>query len=382
MYELAILARGGVLLTVWALAAGWPPGRLAARLRRDGWQRICRGAWAVPGKETDWRVRETALQLLRPQYVCRHGTAARLHRIEVLAGVGTGTGAGTWAGTGTRAGVGWDRPGRPGPTTGAGSSERVGSPTGAGSPNRVGRPTGTSSSEKVGSPTGTGSPDGVGRLTGAGSPDGVGRPTGAGSRASLPAGDVCLRRGLRVTTAARTAADLIRASGSREEAVVTADSALSRRVVEGVRRDPPVRYEELAAQLSVRRPGAPRARAWLRLADPAAGSPAETVARLRMADAALFPESQPLLRTPAGRPLHPDFLFRAAGLAVEVEGYAYHGTPRAHERDIARFNALQSCPEVRRVLRFTAREVFTRPDRMTATVRTALEELGTAVRAT
>ncbi|MFB7343129.1 endonuclease domain-containing protein [Streptomyces hydrogenans] len=354
MYELAILARGGVLLTIWALAAGWPPGRLAARLRRDGWQRICRGAWAVPGKETDWRVRETALQLLRPQYVCRHGTAARLHRIEVLAGVGTGTWAGTWTG----AGVGWDRPGRPGPTTGAGSSERVGSPTG------------------------TGSPDGVGRLTGAGSSDRVGRPTGAGSRASLPAGDVCLRRGLRVTTAARTAADLIRASGSREEAVVTADSALSRRVVEGVRRDPPVRYEELAAQLSVRRPGAPRARAWLRLADPAAGSPAETVARLRMADAALFPESQPLLRTPAGRPLHPDFLFRAAGLAVEVEGYAYHGTPRAHERDIARFNALQSCPEVRRVLRFTAREVFTRPDRMTATVRKALEELGTAVRAT
>ncbi|MFJ6404412.1 endonuclease domain-containing protein [Streptomyces hydrogenans] len=332
MYELAILARGGVLLTVWALAAGWPPGRLAARLRRDGWQRICRGAWAVPGKETDWRVRETALQLLRPQYVCRHGTAARLHRIEVLAGTGAGTG--TRAGTGTGAAVGWDRPGRPGPTTGTGSSERVGA------------------------------------------------PTGTGSRASLPPGDVCLRRGLRVTTAARTAADLIRASGSREEAVVTADSALSRRVVEGVRRDPPVRYEELAAQLSVRRPGAPRARAWLRLADPAAGSPAETVARLRMADAALSPESQPLLRTPAGRPLHPDFLFRAAGLAVEVEGYAYHGTPRAHERDVARFNALQSCPEVRRVLRFTAREVFTRPDRMTATVRTALEELGTAVRAT
>ncbi|MER5735902.1 hypothetical protein ABT117_09520 [Streptomyces sp. NPDC002262] len=288
MYELAILARGGVLLTVWALAAGWPPGRLAARLRRDGWQRICRGAWAVPGKETDWRVRETALQLLRPRRVCRHGTAARLHRIEVLAGP----------------------------------------------------------------------------------------PPPADSRSSLPPEDVCLRRGLRTTTAARTAADLIRACGSREEAVVTADSALSRRVVEGVRRDPPVRYEELAAQLSVRRPGAPRARAWLRLADPAAGSPAETVARLRMADAGLFPESQPLLWTPAGRPLHPDFLFRAAGLAVEVEGCAYHGTPRAHERDVARFNALQSCPGIHRVLRFTAREVFTRPARMTATVRSALAELG------
>ncbi|MFF9499312.1 hypothetical protein [Streptomyces sp. NPDC014656] len=316
MYELAILARGGVLLTVWALAAGWPPGRLAARLRRDGWQRICRGAWAVPGKETDWRVRETALQLLRPQRVCRHGTAARLHRIEVLTVTGTGTEAGAGAGTGAGAGAG------------------------------------------VGAEPGT--------------------RAAPGSRASLLPEDVCLRRGLRVTTAARTAADLIRACGSREEAVVTADSALSRRVVEGVRRDPPVRYEELAAQLSVRRPGAPRARAWLRLADPAAGSPAETVARLRMADASLFPESQPPLRTPGGRSLRPDFLFRAAGLAVEVEGYAYHGTPRAHERDVARFNALQSCPEVRRVLRFTAREVFARPDRMTATVRSALGELGAA----
>ncbi|MFI8424117.1 hypothetical protein [Streptomyces sp. NPDC085479] len=293
MYELAILARGGVLLTVWALAAGWPPGRLAARLRRDGWQRICRGAWAAPGKETDWRVRETALQLLRPRRVAGHGTAARLHRIELLTAPAA--------------------------------------PAGSAAPAR--------------------------------------------SRASLPPEDVCLRRGLRTTTAARTVADLIRTCGSREEAVVAADSALSRRVVEGVRRDPLVRYEELVAQLSVRRPGAPRARAWLPLTDPAAGSPAETVARLRMADTGLVPECQPPLRTPEGRVLHPDFLFRTVGLAVEVEGYAYHGTRRAHERDVARFNALQSCPEVRRVLRFTAREVFTRPDRMTAAVRAALADL-------
>lgn len=98
----------------------------------------------------------------------------------------------------------------------------------------------------------------------------------------------------------------------------------------------------------------------------------ETVARLRIRDAGLFPESQPMLRTVAGPPLRPDFLFRAEGLAVEVEGYAFHGTRRAHERDVARFNALQSCPEIRRALRFTAGEVFRRPDRMTATIRAAL----------
>ncbi|MCX4983167.1 hypothetical protein [Streptomyces sp. NBC_00572] len=305
MYELAILARGGVLLTVWAVAAGWPPGRLAGRLRRDGWQRICRGAWAVPGKEVDWRVRATALQFLRPEWVCSHGTAARLHRIERL-----------------------------------------------GAPGRTDRLEFTAPA-----PTRSTADDGM-RVHGT---------------AFLTAGDRSTRRGLRTTTPARTVGDLIRAAGSREEAVVVVvDSALARRAVQGVRREALVRYEELAAELRAPRRGATRARSWLRLAEPASGSPAETVARLRIGDTGLFPESQPTLRTAAGPPLRPDFLFRAKGLAVEVEGFAFHGTRRAHERDVARFNALQSCPEVRRVLRFTAGEVFRHPDRMTATIRAAL----------
>ncbi|MFD4318833.1 hypothetical protein [Streptomyces sp. NPDC058548] len=306
MYELAILARGGVLLTVWAVAAGWPPGRLTGRLRGDGWQRICRGAWAAPGKEVDWRVRATALQLLRPEWVCSHGTAARLHRIERL-----------------------------------GAAERV---------DRL----------EFTAPAPARSTSGEGT-----------RVRVHGTR-FLTAGDGSIRRGLRTTTPARTVGDLIRAAGSREEAVVVADSALARRAVEGVRREALVRYEDLTAELAAPRRGAPRARSWLRLAEPASGSPAETVARLRMGDAGLFPECQPVLRTAAGPPLRPDFLFRARGLAVEVEGFAFHGTRRAHERDVARFNALQSCPEIRRVLRFTAGEVFRHPDRMTATIRAAL----------
>ncbi|MFD3994097.1 hypothetical protein [Streptomyces sp. NPDC058583] len=306
MYELAILARGGVLLTVWAVAAGWPPGRLTGRLRGDGWQRICRGAWAAPGKEVDWRVRATALQLLRPEWVCSHGTAARLHRIERL-----------------------------------GAAERV---------DRL----------EFTAPAPARSTSGEGT-----------RVRVHGTR-FLTAGDGSIRRGLRTTTPARTVGDLIRAAGSREEAVVVADSALARRAVEGVRREALVRYEDLTAELAAPRRGAPRARSWLRLAEPASGSPAETVARLRMGDAGLFPECQPVLRTAAGPPLRPDFLFRARGLAVEVEGFAFHGTRRAHERDVARFNALQSCPEIRRVLRFTACEVFRHPDRMAATIRAAL----------
>ncbi|MFF8839749.1 hypothetical protein [Streptomyces sp. NPDC015130] len=312
MYELAILARGGVLLTVWALAAGWPRGRLAGRLRRDGWQGICRGAWAAPGKEVDWRVRATALQLLRPELVCSHGTAARVHRIELL---------------------------------GAPADEEP-------PPLDFTAPAASRSTRTA-----------VLRIH---------------STTTLTDGDSTVRRGLRVTTPARTVGDLIRSCDSREEAVVAADSALARRVVEGIRREALVRYEDLAAELAAPRPGGPRARAWLPLTEATSGSPAESVARLRMRDAGLRPESQPpLWPAGAGRPLRPDFLFREAGLAVEVEGYAFHGTRRAHERDVARFNALQSCPEVRRVLRFTAREVFTAPDRMTRTIRTALTSLST-----
>ncbi|MEV0869600.1 hypothetical protein AB0I86_00145 [Streptomyces sp. NPDC049950] len=42
---------------------------------------------------------------------------------------------------------------------------------------------------------------------------------------------------------------------------------------------------------------------------------------------------------------------------------------------LRRFNELQSCPEVRRILRFTATEVFRNPDRFVAEVRAALAEL-------
>ncbi|GAA3391500.1 hypothetical protein GCM10017752_24380 [Streptomyces roseoviridis] len=302
-----VLARGGVLLTVWALAAGWPRGRLAGRLRGDGWQRICRGAWAAPGKEVDWRLRARAVQLLRPELVCSHRTAAALHRIELL-------------------------------TEGRGEADTLHF---AAPPGRGGR-----------------AADGRIRVYGT---------------ARLTDRDCSLRRGLRVTSPARTVGDLIRAAGSREAAVVVADSALSHRYVGGLRRVPLVRVEDLAAELAAPRcPGGPAARRWLPLAVPGSGSPAETVARLRMRDADLHPEVQPTLHTLSGRPLHPDFYFRDAGLVVEIEGFAYHGTREAHERDVRRFNELQNCAGVRRVLRFTAHEVFTHPDRMTSTVRSAL----------
>ncbi|MFD0315666.1 hypothetical protein [Streptomyces flavalbus] len=186
--------------------------------------------------------------------------------------------------------------------------------------------------------------------------------------------DVTERRGLRVTTPARTLADLLR-TGPRDEALVAVDSALSRRRVGNVRRAPLTTPPALTTALDTNARGAARARTWLELADPGAGSPAETIARLRMYDADLHPESQAELHTPDGRRRFLDFLFRAEGLGVEIEGYAYHGTRAAHRDDVARFNQLQQCPEIRTLLRFTAEDVFHRPAQIIAQIELILTGL-------
>lgn len=305
MQDLTRLTHNGVLLTAHALAAGWPPRLLTLRLRGCGWFQVQRGAWSAPGVTVDWRLRARAAQILRPHLVCSHGTAAALHRIELLA----------------------DGP-EVGPlefsTAVRGSARRR---------------------------------------------DGV-----HVHALHVSAADRTVRNGLAVTTPARTVGDLLRA-GPRDEAVVAADSALSSRRVANVLRPALVTCVALTAEVATPRPGAPRARQWLRLTDPAAGSPAETFARLRMHDAGLHPASQAALRTPAGRTVRPDFLFRGEGLIVEIEGYAFHGTREAHERDVRRFNELAGCAGVRRVLRFTANEVFRTPDAVLASIRYALAEL-------
>ncbi|MCX5558516.1 endonuclease domain-containing protein [Streptomyces sp. NBC_00038] len=133
----------------------------------------------------------------------------------------------------------------------------------------------------------------------------------------------------------------------------------------------------IAAALEAPLLGAARARRRLKLADPYAGSPAETMARLRMHDAGLRPEPQAELLTPGGRRCLLDFLFRAEGLAVEIEGHAYHGTRESHHRDIARYNQVLQCPEVRLLLRYTAADVFGRPAQVIEEIHAALIKLGT-----
>ncbi|MFC8124732.1 endonuclease domain-containing protein [Streptomyces sp. NPDC057302] len=190
----------------------------------------------------------------------------------------------------------------------------------------------------------------------------------------LPPQDVTVTRELRVTTVARTLADLLR-GGTRDEALVAVDSALTRRTVGRTRRPALTGTAALASALDAPLPGATRARHWLALADPLAGSPAETVARLRMHDAGLRPSTQVDLLTPAGRRCRPDFLFREEGVVVEIEGYAYHGSREAHRRDLARYNDLAACPEVRVVLRFGAEEVFGTPAAFITKIKQTLTQI-------
>ncbi|MHA5050786.1 hypothetical protein [Streptomyces sp. SD15] len=194
-------------------------------------------------------------------------------------------------------------------------------------------------------------------------------------RVPLAIDDVAERDGLRFTSVHRTLADLLRA-GPRDEALVAVDSALSRRTVGQVRRASLATLTAVAAALDTSLQGTSRARNWLELADPRSGSPAETIARLRMHDAGLHPESQAELRTPDGRRCFLDFLFRAEGLAVEIEGYAYHGTRDSHRRDVYRFNQILQCPAVRTLLRYTAEDVFHRPAKMLAEIHSTLGTTG------
>lgn len=180
------------------------------------------------------------------------------------------------------------------------------------------------------------------------------------------------RRGLRVTCAVRTLTDLLR-TGPRDDALVAVESALTHRRVGGFRRAPLTDLDSLSAALEVApKKAAVRARSWLRLCDPRAGSPAETIARLRMLDVGLRPETQAEVCTPDGRRRYLDFLFQPEGLAVEIEGYAYHGTRDSHRRDVARFNQILQRPEIRSLLRYTAEDVFHRPAQMIREIRAAL----------
>jgi very-short-patch-repair endonuclease len=81
--------------------------------------------------------------------------------------------------------------------------------------------------------------------------------------------------------------------------------------------------------------------------------------------------------TPAGLFLaEVDFAYPELKLAIEVDGFGAHGTPRAMAKDFVRQNGL--VPYGWRVLRFTWRQVTRQPEMVAAAIRAALEALRAA----
>jgi very-short-patch-repair endonuclease len=180
---------------------------------------------------------------------------------------------------------------------------------------------------------------------------------------SLPAADIVVVSGLRVTTPARTVADLMRRS-DRLTAVSIVDSALYRRVLG------PDDLDRVVAHMAGR-PGAPRARPWLADVDGRAESPLETRVRLRAADGGVAPdELQFRVRDSRGRIVAiGDLAWIRARVIAEADGVEAHDNPVAVFRDRKRQNDVVNAGF--RLLRFTWEDTRN-PDYIPHVVRDAL----------
>ncbi|WP_326803889.1 type IV toxin-antitoxin system AbiEi family antitoxin domain-containing protein [Streptomyces sp. NBC_01788] len=166
-------------------------------------------------------------------------------------------------------------------------------------------------------------------------------------RSATPPSARMTLRGIPLTNPARTCADLL-LQLPRVEAVSVLDSALHK----GLLSEPDLLT--IPAHLSGR-PHAPRARAWLRLADARAESPLETRVRLICLDDGLPPpvlqwripdlEHNRSYRIDLGWPTHL--------VGIETDGKAPHSTPQALYQDRFRQNRLVTLLPNLTLLRFT-----------------------------
>ncbi len=180
-------------------------------------------------------------------------------------------------------------------------------------------------------------------------------------RASLDAGDVETIRGLRVTTALRTLADVVTRL-PLVEAVVLVDSAL---------RLGRVTTEELDGWIGrhARAKGVKRLREVVDLADPGAESPMETRLRMLIVLAGLpRPESQVELYDDGGAFLaRVDLYYRRFRLAIEYDGATHRESLLEDNR---RQNRLLGSGY--RPLRFAGGDVLRAPESVVAEVMSAL----------
>ena len=191
----------------------------------------------------------------------------------------------------------------------------------------------------------------------------------------LDPGDVCERKGIPVTTPARTLLDL---GGVVPVEVVepALEDALHRGLVTTTTLDRLLRRvgamgrdgtATLRALLAARVPGqAPTE------------SPLEDEL-LRALRRAGIPEPvrQHVISTPGGRPIRVDLAYPDQRLAIEAQGAAWHTGRAALQRDCERLNVLIALGW--RVLAFTTDDVRRRPRRVAEAVRTMLCGVGTTL---
>jgi very-short-patch-repair endonuclease len=148
------------------------------------------------------------------------------------------------------------------------------------------------------------------------------------------------------------------------EALAVADAALASGVIHP--------EELLASAVAMRGPGCPNARRVAACADGRAGSFLESMLRgLLIANGVDGFEPQVFVSSGLFR-ARVDLGHREAQLALEVEGYEFHGSARDFAADCGRYDELVTAGWL--VLRFTYQHVIGHPTWVIATTRTALAQ--------
>ncbi|MDX3006991.1 type IV toxin-antitoxin system AbiEi family antitoxin domain-containing protein [Kribbella solani] len=165
----------------------------------------------------------------------------------------------------------------------------------------------------------------------------------------------------RITSLARTVVDCSRMLPFAE-ALAVADAALATRQLAG---------EELLAEVSAMRgPGCPNARQVAAAATPLAGRFLESILRAILIGAGIDGfEPQVLVMNGSFR-ARVDLGHRQARLALEAEGFEFHGSRRDFTADCYRYDELNTAGWL--VLRFTYEQIIGDPPWVASTVRAAL----------
>ncbi len=201
----------------------------------------------------------------------------------------------------------------------------------------------------------------------------VSRPRGtAGGRAdrpsvrvcpsSLPAEQMTIRRGIPVTSIARTVVDVARTTPFRA-GVVTADSAL---------RDWRTSKAELVAILATCAswPGIRRARRVVDFADGRSESPLESISRVAFADGGLpAPDLQVWVGSDAWAIGRVDFLWREHRTVGEADGASKYSDPGRARSQLLRDRALRDAGF--EVVHFSWQEIMVTPGRVVAALQAA-----------